>query len=74
MLGRRMKIEDKIYKLGLATLDELLLHRNISKEVILTIEDAAVLSDMIVHIDAHAIFTFSEREIRDFYQAFFDGI
>ena len=64
-----MKIEDKIYKLGLATLDELLLHRNISKEVILTIDDASVLSDMIVHIDAHAIFTFSEREIRDFYQA-----
>ena len=70
-----MKIEDKIYKLGLATLDELLLHRNISKEVILTIEDASVLSDMIVHIDAHAIFTFSEREIRDFYQALmeYDG-
>ena len=27
-----MKIEDKIFKLGLMMLDELLLHRNVSKE------------------------------------------
>ena len=66
---RRMKIEDKIYKLGLAALDELLLHRNVSKEAIITIEDASVLSDMIVYVNPHAIFTFDEREIRDFYRA-----
>lgn len=62
-----MKLEDKIYKLGLITLDALLLHRNISKEVIITIEDAAILSDMIVHVNSHAIFTFNETEITNFY-------
>lgn len=63
-----MKIEDKIYKLGLATLDELLLHRNISKEVIITIEDASILHDMIVHVNSHVIFTFDETEIASFYR------
>ena len=70
-----MKIEDKIYKLGLVTLDELLLHRNISKETTITIEDSSALSDMIVHANGHAIFTFNEAEIRDFYRvlAEYDG-
>jgi hypothetical protein len=70
-----MKIEDKIYKLGPAALDELLLHRNISKETIIRIEDASILRDMIVYVDAHAIFTFDETEIRDFYNilAEYDG-
>jgi hypothetical protein len=63
-----MKIEDKIYKLGLVVLDELLLHRNSSKIVEVTIEDAAVLSNMIVHVNPHAIFTFDEPEIKDFYR------
>ena len=70
-----MKIEDKIYKLGLAALDELLLHRNISKETTIRIEDASILRDMIVYVDAYAIFTFDETEIRDFYNilAEYDG-
>ena len=63
-----MKIEDKIYKLGLMALDELLLHRNISKETIITIEDATILSDMIVHVGPHGVFTFNEKEIGDFYR------
>jgi hypothetical protein len=63
-----MKIEDKIYKLGLMALDELLLHRNVSKETTITIEDGAILSDIIVHVGPHAIFTFDETEIKEFYQ------
>lgn len=63
-----MKIEDKIYKLGLMALDELLLHRNSSKETTISIEDASILSDMIVHVGPHAIFTFDESEIKEFYQ------
>lgn len=66
-----MKIEEKIYKLGLKTLDELLLHRNSSKETIISIEDASVLSDMIVHVEPHSIITLDEREIREFYQEWF---
>jgi hypothetical protein len=62
-----MKIEDKIYKLGLMALDELLLHRNISKETVITIEDASILSDMIVHVGPHTVFTFDESEIAEFY-------
>lgn len=61
-------IEEKIYALGLKTLDELLLHRNTSKVVSVTIEDAAILSDMIVHVEPHAIFTFDETEIEEFYR------
>lgn len=63
-----MKIEDKIYKLGLIALDELLLHRNTSKETKISIEDAAILSDMIVHVGPRVIFTFDEAEIIKFYQ------
>jgi len=62
-----MKIEDKIYKFGLAVLDELLLHRNISKNVNVSLEDAAILSDMIVHVGPHGIFTFDENDIVAFY-------
>ncbi|MEA1997702.1 MAG: hypothetical protein U9N61_00040 [Euryarchaeota archaeon] len=62
------KIENKIYMLGLSTLDELLLHRNISKKVEVGIEDSRALSDMIVHVGAHAIFSFDEKEIDDFYR------
>ena len=63
-----MKIEDKIYKLGLMVLDELLLHRNVSKETKITIEDATILSDMIVHVGPHGVFTLNEREIDAFYR------
>jgi len=61
-----MKIEDKIYALGLAALDELLLHRNTTKKVTLTLTEAAILSDMIVYVGPHTIFTFSEDEIEAF--------
>lgn len=61
------KIEEKIYQLGLDVLDELLLHRNISKRTEITLEDASVLVDMIVHVGPHGIFTFDESEIADFY-------
>ena len=61
------RIEEKIYLLGLTVLDELLLHRNISKKTEVSIEDASILSDMIVHVDPHTIFTFSEAEIIKFY-------
>ena len=63
-----MKIEDKIYKLGLNVLDELLLHRNSTKTTEVSIEDASTLSHMIVHVNPHNIFTFSEEEIIKFYQ------
>jgi aminoglycoside N3'-acetyltransferase len=63
-----MKINDKIYKLGLMVLDELLLHSNVSKETKITIEDATILSDMIVHVGPHGIFTLSEKEIDEFYR------
>jgi hydrogenase maturation factor len=69
-----MKIEDKIYKLGLMALDELLLHRNVSKETKITIEDASILSDIIVHVGPHAIFTFDETEIKEFYQAWGNAV
>jgi hypothetical protein len=62
-----MKIEDKIFRLGLLALDELLLHRNSSKKMEITIEDAKILSDMIIHVGPHPIFTFDEEEILDFY-------
>lgn len=60
-------IEEKIYQLGLAVLDELLIHRNSSKTVNVSMEDATILSDMIVHVGPHAIFTFDEKEIAPFY-------
>lgn len=63
-----MKIKDKIYRLGMVALDELLLHRNVSKKTELAIEDVAILSDMIVHVGPHAIFTFNEAEIEEFYR------
>ena len=66
---QQMKIEDKIYLLGMAVLDELLLHRNISKKTEITLEDASILNNMIVHVDPHLIFTFSEFEIGEFYRA-----
>ena len=63
-----MEINDKIYRLGLMVMDELLLHRNSSKITEVSIEDASILADMIVHVSPHVIFTFSEAEITDFYQ------
>ena len=62
------KIEEKIYRFGLAVLDELLLHRNTSKEVVLSIEDADILSDLIVHVGPHGILTFVEEDIASFYR------
>lgn len=69
-----MEIEEKIYKLGMSVLDEVLLHRNISKSVTVSIEDSDALSDMIVHVVPHAIFTFDEAEIADFYRVWSQGI
>jgi hypothetical protein len=63
-----MKLDEKIYRLGLMVLDELLLHRNSSKITEVTIEDASILSEMLVHVNPHAIFTFSELEIIEFYR------
>jgi hypothetical protein len=63
-----MDIEEKIYKLGMDVLNELLLHRNISKVITISIEDSKALSDMIVYIVPHTIFTFDETEIADFYR------
>jgi len=63
-----MNIEEKIYKLGLAVLDELLLHRNVSKRVEVDLTEAAILSDMIVYVTPHAIFAFDESEIAEFYR------
>jgi hypothetical protein len=63
-----MKLDEKIYLLGLMVLDELLLHRNSSKITEVTIEDAVILAEMIVHVNPHAIFTFSEFEIIEFYR------
>ena len=65
-----MNIKDKIYRLGLMGLDELLLHRNTSKEIVITLEDASILSDFIVHVGPHGIFTFSEDEIELFYEEY----
>ena len=62
-----MEIDKKIYRLGLAVMDELLLHRNVSKEITVSIEDSPALSDMIVYVGPHGIFTFDEEEIADFY-------
>jgi hypothetical protein len=66
-----MNVNDKIYKLGLYTLDELLLHRNSSKETIISIDDASILRDLIVHVGPHGLFTFDEDEITEFYQKWF---
>ena len=63
-----MKIEEKIYKFGLAVLDELLLHRNVSKNVNVSIEDSTILSHMIIHVGPHGILTFDENEIVNFYR------
>jgi len=63
-----MKMDEKIYKFGMAVLDELLLHRNDNKKVNVSIEDAAILSDMIIHVGPHAILTFDENEIAEFYR------
>ena len=62
-----MKIEEKIYRLGLAVMDEMLLHRNVSKETTVSIDDSPALSDMIIYVGPHGIFTFDEEEIADFY-------
>ena len=62
------RMEDKIYLLGLRVLDELLLHRNMSRKTEVSIEDASILSDMIVHVGPYTIFTFSDADITKFYQ------
>lgn len=61
-------ISEKIFRLGLAVLDEVLLHRNVTKKIEVSIEDSLVLSNMIVHVHPHAIFTFDEDEIKEFYE------
>ena len=66
----KMNIEDKIYRLGLMALDELLLHRNTSKYIDISLEDASILSEFIVHVGPHGIFTFSEEEIELFYKEY----
>ena len=63
----KMNIEDKIYRLGLMALDELLLHRNTSKYIDISLDDASILSDFIVLVGPHAIFAFDESEIKEFY-------
>ncbi|MEA1957579.1 MAG: hypothetical protein U9N01_04410 [Euryarchaeota archaeon] len=67
-----MKIKEKIYQLGMAAMDEMLLHRNVSKNTELSIEDSAILRNMIVHVGPHAIFTFDEAEIEEFYRLWRD--
>ena len=62
-----MKIDEKIYRLGLAVMDEMLLHKNVSKETTVSIEDSTALRDMIVYVGPHGIFTFDEEEIANFY-------
>ena len=66
----KMNIKDKIYRLGLMALDELLLHRNTSKEIVITLEEASILSDFIVHIGQYGIFTFREEEMELFYERY----
>ena len=68
MIATKKNLNNKIFVLGLIAMDELLLHRNVSKATEITIEDASILSDMIVHVGPHAIFTFSEKDITDYYQ------
>jgi hypothetical protein len=63
-----MKIKDKIYKLGFMALDELLLHRNTSKKIEVSIEDARILSDLILHPSPHSVIAFDEKEIQEFYK------
>ena len=63
-----MKINDKIYLVGLKVMDELLLHRNSSKTTFVSIEDASILSEYIIYFGPHTICTFSELEITKFYQ------
>ena len=63
-----MNTKDKIYKLGLVVLDELLLHRNTSKSVDVTLTEAGILNDIIISVDPHTVFGFSEGEIADFYR------
>ena len=66
----KMNIKDKIYRLGLMEFDDLLLHRNTSKEILITLEDASILSDFIVHVGPYGIFTFSEDEMELFYERY----
>jgi hypothetical protein len=63
-----MNIEDKIYALGLAAFDELLLHRNITKKVELSLVDSKGLNDWYVNVGTSALFAFSEAEIAAFYR------
>ena len=63
-----MKLEDKIYLLGLLLLDELLLHRNVSKKTEVFIEDASILSDILIHINSPIAITLNESEITEFYR------
>ena len=67
------KIEDKIFKLGLRALDELLLHRNASKETKISLEDASALSNFIVHVGPHGIITLNEEEIKEFYRVWVEN-
>ena len=62
------KIEDKIYVMGLKAFDELLLNRNTSKHIEISIEDTGILGNLIVHIGPHVSFPFSEEEITEFYR------
>jgi hypothetical protein len=64
----KMKLNEKIYLLGLRVMDELLLHRNSSKITEVSIEDTSILSEMFVHVNPHVVFAFSELEITEFHQ------
>lgn len=64
----KMTLDEKIYKLGFKLLDELLLHRNTSKSVDITLEDGRALAEFIIHVGPHTIITFSEAEIVAFYK------
>jgi len=64
-----MILEDKIYKLGLETMNELLLHRNTTKKTEITLTEAGILSEMIVSVGGYPLFiSFKENDIADFYR------
>jgi len=64
-----MDIEEKIRKLGLAVLDEVLLHRNISHSIELRLEDTMFLDGLVIRISPNlALLPLSESEIAEFYR------
>jgi len=64
-----MNIEEKIHKLGLGVLDELLQSRNIAHSVEVRLEDTLLSDKLIIRISPHlAILSLSESEIAEFYR------